>query len=90
MRGHACKNEVAIERYCRSLLNIANKKGPNTLPWGTPESTLQTSDIDFPAQTHWRQYFRYIGLRPEPVFQLFQLNKASLGGYCVRLNRKPS
>ena len=83
MRGHACKIEVVIEWYYRSLLNIANNKGPNTLPWGTPEITLQNSDI---AQTHWRRYFRYIGLRPEPVFQLFQLNKASLGGYCVRLN----
>ena len=36
----------------RSLMKMVKSKGPNTLPCGTPESTLQRVDKDSPILTH--------------------------------------
>ena len=33
-------------------MNMTNKRGPNTLPWGTPERTLPKVDYESPILTH--------------------------------------
>ena len=36
-----------------SLMNIRNRMGPNTEPWGTPEVTGHSSDVKPSTTTRW-------------------------------------
>jgi len=41
------------------MIKMTKRKGPNTLPGGTPESTLQRFDIDSPILTHLKRCCKY-------------------------------
>jgi len=37
----------------RSLMNMANNKGPRMLPWGTLDNTGTKSDAELLMHTYW-------------------------------------
>jgi len=43
----------------RSLIKMTKSRGPSTLPCGTPESTLESADIESSILTHWNHCCKY-------------------------------
>ena len=68
-------------------MNMTNSKGSKTLPWGTPESTSQYSDVK--CKFSKSSTLNRSGAKPT-VFQLFEQISVSLKGRCGKQNQKPS
>ena len=49
------QNEVAVGM---SFTKIRNRRGPRTLPWGTPDRTGSNSDEQPSIQTRWERWER--------------------------------
>ena len=45
-------------QWGRSFIKMTNKRGPRTLPCGTPDNTLQRAELDAPILTHWERCFK--------------------------------